>query len=335
MEKFSKQPSLQEQSVDQLDDQSIVRIDDRTDNQVDDQPADPSRRSAIESIVKFTAAAAVAPGLLVPSEARAGFFENGSSLDYSSRLRCPYDQVVNKYRLKFGRREDYQLGFEAAMRNSNTVIEIDAGMYGILPKRVNPVNPWAITSFSEFPVETAGYLHATQEIKEGPAPLSHRYNQARAEIMEKIGKMIMKKYRTYDRSLLGKIRLPVVTLNNIEEGRIEMFVRIPTPGTTEYFQMTSGRWADYYDQSKLRHEEPFITLYDPSKSLFDNLTTIYGPQLAAFRRAKQKVKNRMAQFIRFTNKRIVKAFGRKYGLDRAQKDIINDWLNVAGTRFAL
>ena len=114
-----------------------------------------------------------------------------------------------------------------------------------------------------------------------------------------------------------------------------MFLRIPTPGTREFYLMTIGKWADYYDQSKLRNEHPFMTRYDPGRTMMENLETFYGPELQALRTLKQGAKNAAALAIAAMNKTVSFIFGKKRGLTARQKKDINEWLNVKGTAYAI
>ncbi len=301
-----------------------------SENTIDNQPADISRRSAIKKIFQISAAIVAAPALFTSQEAKAG-----STLDYSPSLRGNYTDVVNQYRRLFGRRQDYQLGFESAMRNSDQVVELPTGLYGILPEDLNPADPRAIQPRTEFPVEEAAYLHATQEVEESFHSLKDRWLKAEAKLHKKVKRLVFEQYPNYDQDLFSRIQLPVVTLNNIDRRRIEMFLRIPTPDTTEYFQMAMGKWADYYNQSKLRHDQPFMALYNPGLKLYQNLTVIYGPQLQVFARASQSVKNGIARFIQSTDGWVDRTFGSNYALSQPQKDSFNTWLNVAGTPYEI
>jgi len=290
-----------------------------------------TRRDAIGKIVKTVAVISAAPIVLTPQEASAG-----STLDYTPALRGNYADVVNTYRRLFGRRQDYQQGFEAAMQNSNRVTELPTGLYGILPEQINPANPRAIQPGPRFPVERTGYLHATQEIGEDNFDsLSERWLKAEGALHKGVKESVYRQYRNYDTDLFKSIRLPVVTLNNYDQQRLEMFLRIPAPDTMEYSQMVRGRWADYYDQSKLRHEQPFMTLYNPSLNLYENLTIIYGDELQVLRQAGQATGRGTARFIQAMDNWVRRTFGARYALSRAKKNSLNNLLGVAGTPDAI
>lgn len=295
----------------------------------------PERRALIKGIVALSAAAAASPVLLVTNEAKANVTLTEDPNTYGG-----YPTMINRFRRAFGRRQDYQQGFVGAANQSNRIFELPAGAYGILVEN-NMSN--AVDPMSTFPVDRAGYLHATQEVKDSWRDIRGRWMKAEGELNEKIRKIILKEYREYGEvqgmfgslDLLDKITAPVVTLHNWRANQLEMFLRVPTPGTREFFQMAMGERVDYYDQAKTRSEHTFDTMYDSSKSLFDNLTVIYGPQLLAFQRASQQVKNGVATSIGFINQQIENQFGRRYALTASQKNSLNSWLNVAGTAFEI
>lgn len=274
-------------------------------------------------VVGNAAIAGSAVSLLAPSEAQAA-----PDLVISPGKYGGYPRMINQLRLQFGRRGDYQEGFIQAAHRSNRVSEIPAGRYGMLPEDIGVST---IIPNSEFNVETTGFLHATQEVK-GPTslPLKLRWQKAEGELHDRIKEIIQEKYGEYrfERGVFSDIRMPVVTLRNIGQNRLEMFVRIPLPQSEEYMRRATGRWNDYDDQSKLRHDVPFDTLYDPGRSVYENLKVIYKDQFDALRAASRKTKIATAKMIQFYNNR---ARGTRFELTRAQKNKLNDLLGVRGT----
>jgi len=246
-----------------------------------------------------------------------------------------YGPMINRYRLKFGRRLDYQQGFINASQNTGKITELPAGVYGVLIKdnQSNQIEPT-----SSYPVGRAGYLHTVQGLENPDRGNSQaRWLKAKAQVINEVRREIINTYPDYEnvQNLMGRtwlldnISLPVVTLENYGDRRIETFHRVPTPGTREYHLMATKKWADHHDQGRLKHDHAFHNYYDESKSLYDNLTHIYGPELQALSNAAQSVKNKVAAAIRS----IDRARGGK--LSSSQKNTLNAWLGVTGTPYEI
>lgn len=291
----------------------------------------PERRSFIEKLIALSAVAVASPALLVPNEAKAN-----TTLTEDPNAYGGYPRMINRFRRAFGRREDYQQGFVGAVSQSDEFFRLSDGVYGIL---VENTSSQAIEPGSSYPVDRADYLHATQEIEEPCPNIKNCWMKARKELNDKIRKAILERHEQYadvqgtfgSLDLLDKISAPVVTIQNWRAKRLEMFLRIPVPGTREFFQMAMGERVDYYDQAKLRNEHAFDTMYDHSRSLFDNLTVIYGPELQVLGQIAQSGKNRLAQSINFVNQQIPSRFR----LNPSQKNTLNNLLNVTGTTFEI
>ncbi len=280
------------------------------------------------------AGSAALAALMIPgeSEANSGLIE--SPRDYPNG----YPEMINHHRRSFGTRQDFQQGFTEATVTPNQIFELPGGFYGRFKKDNTNNN---IIPNSIYQLSPAGYLHATQSTKH-----KLNYGRSRSEIWrtaatklrENIRDTIIVKYPEYNRErggfsnrtwLLDAISNPVVTLKNLPDEQLEMFLRIPTPGGEEYDRLATKQWNDYTDQSKLRHKHAFDTKYNKSISLYQNLNNFYGPQMQAIRNAAQTVKNHVAVSIR----RVDQALNNQ--LSASQKTALNDWLNVTGTQYAI
>jgi len=289
---------------------------------------DPERREVLKTL---GGAAIVAPLLAFfdPDEAEAK-----SSIVDSPTNHGGYPAMINRFRRQFGRRMDYQQGFTGATRNTGSITQLPGGAYGIL---VSNPNSNQIEPASSYPVERAGYIHATQNVNPRERSTRRRWSMARKEVIEQVRTEIQGRYPQYRNErnafgnpwLLDNACIPVVEMENFSAGRAESFHRVPTPGTREYHLMATKQWADHIDQGKLRHKHAFDVYYDKSLSLFDNLIQIYGPQLQAIANMAQSAKNTVAVTIR--------AIDRKLGskLSQSQKDSLNTWLNVRGTQYEI
>lgn len=191
-------------------------------------------------------------------------------------------------------------------------------------------------------------MHATQEIDAYPRQHSRsmRKNVAEKKLNEEIERIIKNQYRKsgYDKTLLSRIRIPVVTLDNIQQSRLEKFVRVPLPGTVEYTQMEEGRWPDYYDQSRLKDEHPFSVMLDPTKTLYENLLIIYGDELQALQNVSQQTKFYIGATISLMNQgthAILNGIFRtrrtpaRFFLTPAQIADLNRWLGLTGTPYEI
>jgi len=294
--------------------------------------ANPGRRKLLIALSRAVLAAPLIT-LLSPNEAQA----NSSIITSPDKYRG-YPNMINQLRNKFGRRMDYQMGFTQATSQTGSIQELPADIYGILAEKA-PSN--AIKPMSSFPVEETGYLHVEQSTKYPELQalgLSSRLSKAKADLQKTIETSILTQYFEYgqERNILGntwlldRVRKPVVTLDNFRNEKVEMFLRIPKPGTREYYLMTTKRWRDYYNQGKLRHKHAFNTMYDSNKSFYENLTTMYGPQFQAMRNAKQAAKNTFAIMIGKVNSTLG-----KHRLTQNQKNSLNNSLGVTGTRYEI
>lgn len=299
---------------------------DQNDNESLDPKGESRRRLMVLSLL-------TAGALLIPNEA-----ESNSTLIESPQAHNGYPGLINNFRRQFGTRQDYQEGFVQATQNTNSITELPGGVFGLLEK--DPTNNNIIPS-SIYPVDEAGFLHATHSIKD-PLNYARKTNEiwgrAGGALMKQIRDTILVKYPEYNLErggfsnrpwLLDAISKPVVSLKNLQDEQLEMFLRIPKPGTEEYHRLATKDWDDYKDQGKLRHKHPFHSKYNPSQSLYQNLNNFYGPQMQTLRNASQAVKNHVAVSIR----RVDQAFNNQ--LTASQKTALNDWLNVTGTQYAI
>lgn len=285
-----------------------------------------TRRVFLESAVygvRNAIIAGTAISIFIPEEAEAG-----SDLALRPSKYGGYANMISQLRNHFGTREDYQIGFTDAANNSNEIIELPAGSYGILPANTSISTP---KRGSDFLVEATGFLHAVHEVKRSPIhDLKTQWLKAKGDLQEEIEKFIMEKYPAYhrERGVFDDIRMPVVTLQNFDHKRLEMFLRIPLPESEEFMRRATGRWNEYDDQSRIRHDVPFDTIYDPGKSVYENIKAIYKDQFEVLRRASRKVKIATAKAINIYNDQ---ARGTRLELTGQQKNYLNDLLGVRGT----
>jgi len=262
--------------------------------------------------------------------------EANTTIIESPQAHGGYPGLINAYRRQFGTRQDYQQGFAQATQNSNQIFELLGGFYGVLDKNPNSNN---IQPSSIHEVNTAGFLHATRSTEDS-------WNKNTGDIWRGTGRDLRKQVRdiiaseypeyTLERGgffsrtwLLDAISNPVVTLKNLQDKQLEMFLRIPKPGTEEFHRLATKNWDDHRDQGKLKHDHPFHTKYNPTQSLYENLHNFYGPELKAIKKASQVAKNHLAVSI----DRIDRALNNQ--LSATQKSALNDWLNVTGTQYEI
>lgn len=304
-------------------------------NQNDDEQITPEgegRRDFMKKIMLGTASAVSV--LLVPDEAEATATLIESPGNYSNG----YPEMISHHRRSFGTRQDFQQGFSEATVTPNQIFELPGGFYGRFKKDNTNNN---IIPNSIYQLSPAGYLHAVQSTKHSlnySRSHSKIWQTAATKLRKDIRDTIIIKYPEYNRErggwnnrtwLLDAISNPVVTLKNLPDEQLEMFLRIPTPGGEEFSRLATKEWNDYTDQNKLRHKHAFDTKYNKAQSLYRNLNNFYGPQMQTIRNATQSVKNHVAVSIR----RVDQALNNQ--LSASQKTALNDWLNVNGTRYEI